>query len=55
MRWDEGGRDCVVGVVGVGGGGSCGVGGDGRDMAFFHKCVDGLTFTIHAVPIPWLE
>ena len=45
---------CCVGS-GVGGDGSCGVGGDGRDMAFFHKCVDGLTFTIHAVPIPWLE
>ena len=51
MRWDEGGGDCLVGdcVVGVGSGGG------GRDMALFHNCVDGLIFTIHAVPIPWLE
>ena len=33
-------------------GGSAGQGGQGGDIFFF---VVDLTFTIHAVPIPWLE
>ena len=54
--WDEGVGAGGVGVGDIGGvDGGGDDGGNGVNISFFQNCVVGLTFTIQAVPIPWLE